>query len=370
MHRRGRPGVLTPRPQAPANLAHAPVRCPVGEDRRAGRAARPRRDREHVHPRTNGRDRTRLPRVASRGGRPSFFPAQMRKDGRIRTPEGGVVMKRRTVVIGAALAPHRSVRQHRRCVRDAGLGSGRTCTQPADGRQRDRADRPGDSEDRHYHADRAGEDEAGNGQSSRQDPGARDAAAYHLRRDGLRHRVPGAHHPPRRLHRVAHPPRADVRRGIQWRRVDVPGRRNRVHAHQVRGGFRVLAALDRGSQHAKRGHNAARLARVLLPAKAGRTTRLSGSTKRSRRTARTSRRSARDGRRLFAAPVSTASCRRTRPATEQSDSAKLGRISSSGATPRATPKLETPRLQRCSIPGGPIRTLGVLPRDVVDAADG
>ena len=87
--------------------------------------------------------------------------------------------------------------------------------------------------------------------------------AHHLRRDRLRHGVPGAHDSARRPYGLAHPPRADVRRTRAGRGHDVSRRRNRVYAHQVRGGLRVPAAPDRGSQHAQRGHDAARSARVL-----------------------------------------------------------------------------------------------------------
>ncbi len=65
VHRRRHSGVQPARPPTPSDLSGAPRRRAVGEGRRAGRAARPRRDCEHVYTcaRRRGRARLREPSV-------------------------------------------------------------------------------------------------------------------------------------------------------------------------------------------------------------------------------------------------------------------------------------------------------------------
>ena len=132
-------------------------------------------------------------------------------------------------------------------------------------------------------------DEAGDSENSREGAGAGNAAVHHLWRDGLRHRVPGAHDSTWRLHGLAYPPRTDLRRRRRRRRVDVPGGRNRVHAHQVRPPARASCSpRPRCTTCGTRPRRRSSCTRSTSCRRA-RTTRPFGSTKRSRLTARPSR---------------------------------------------------------------------------------
>jgi hypothetical protein len=64
LHRCRGPGLFAARPAAPPDLAARPRGQPMGADRRARRAAEPRRHREHLQPRVGRRGRTRLRRAA------------------------------------------------------------------------------------------------------------------------------------------------------------------------------------------------------------------------------------------------------------------------------------------------------------------
>ena len=204
-------------------------------------------------------------------------------------PRGRLAMKRSTVVIGAAVVPVIAL--------FVGIGvafgtpgSGAVSVYPARGSVGSATEpivlgrrRPSLS------PDRPRKDKAGDRESSREGAGAGNATAHHLRRHGLRHRVPGSDDPAWRLHGLAYPSRPDPRRRRRRRRVDVPGRRKRVYAHQVRRRRGLLAALDRGAQHAERSSDAASSCTRSTSCRREPTTRLFGSTKRSRLTARASR---------------------------------------------------------------------------------
>src|SRR4029450_7182180 len=61
------PAVLAARPAPPPHQPAPPPRRAVGTNRRAGRSAEPRGDRQHVHPRHARRGRGRLPGATGAG---------------------------------------------------------------------------------------------------------------------------------------------------------------------------------------------------------------------------------------------------------------------------------------------------------------
>lgn len=62
-----RPALFAPRPPTPPDQPPPLAGRPLGEDRRASGTAKPRRDREHLHPRPRRRNGTRLRPNAGRG---------------------------------------------------------------------------------------------------------------------------------------------------------------------------------------------------------------------------------------------------------------------------------------------------------------